>query len=161
MESCSYDLGMFASNEITCKYLPYFFGNQYRFYPMVNVIIESKLATGTRALVDSGATNTFIPYGLAETIGLLPDDKSKLRKAMTTGASGKFETLIIPLKNLQVFKENHVFETFHGLPVYVANDVKDPLPYVVLGRDSIFKRFDVSFCEDRRRIKFARRKNNQ
>jgi len=124
---------------------------------MVNVIIEHDHAIGVPALVDSGATNTFLPYGLAEAIGLIPRDKSKLKKATTTGASGKFPTLIIPLKRLQVFKENHVFETFQGLPIYVADNVKDPLPYVVLGRDSIFKRFDIMFNEGSRKMVFNRR----
>ncbi len=157
MVSCFYEPDMSNNNQITCKYLPYYFVNQFRFYPMVNVIIEHDDAVGVPALIDSGATNTFVPYGIAEAIGLLPKDTRKLKKSITTGASGKFPTLVIPLKRLQVFKDNHVFETFQGLPVYVADNPQDALPYVVLGRDSVFKRFDITFNEGSRKMIFNRR----
>jgi hypothetical protein len=124
---------------------------------MVNVILEHDDIIGVPALVDSGATNTFLPYGIADAIGLIPKNKSKLKTAMTTGASGKFQTLILPLKRFQVYKDNHVFETFQDLHVYVADNVEDPLPYAVLGRDSIFKRFNVTFNENSRKMIFSKR----
>ena len=102
-------------------------------------------------------TNTFIPHGMADAIGIFPDDQSKIKKASTMGASGKFATSIVRLKRLQVFKENHVFDTFQDLFVYVSDRTDDPLPYVVLGRDSIFKHFDITFHENSKKMVFRRR----
>lgn len=145
------------NNVITCKYLPYHYGNKYRFYPMVNVVIEGKITVGGPALIDSGATNTFIPHCLADAIGIIPEKKDKIKKSSTMGASGKFETSIYRLNRLQVFKDNHIFETFQDLLVYVSDNVNDPLPYIVLGRDYIFKHFDITFHENSRKMIFHRR----
>jgi predicted aspartyl protease len=93
---------------------------------MVNVIIEGKVSVGGPALIDSGATNTFVPYGLADAIGIIPEKKDKVKKSSTMGASGRFETSILRLKRLHVFKDNHVFETFQDLFVYVSDNVNDP-----------------------------------
>jgi len=150
---------MSNDNEITLKYLPFYWGKRFRFYPMVNVIIEAKAATGGPALIDSGATNTFIPYSLADAIGIIPTDKSKVKKSRTIGASGQFDTSIYNLKRLQVFKDNHVIETFQDIPVYVSDNVEDPLPHIILGRDSIFKHFDITILENRRKMVFRRYKS--
>lgn len=156
MGSCYYDFGMSNNDEITCKYLPYYFAKQFRFYPMVNVTLESKEILGTRALVDSGATTSFIPYDVADAIGMIPKDKTKLRTADTISASGKFKSYIINLKRMQVYKSSTVFETFQDIPMYVPNEVSEPLPYAILGRDHIFSRFDITIYENRRKMTFRR-----
>jgi len=149
-----------AKNEnesITCKYLPIYFGKQYRFYPIISVVIEHKFKTETIALVDSGSTNTFIPWGLAEAIGLVPDKKKKYKTAITTGAAGKFKTTIMQLKKLQALRGNTVFDTFRDIEVYIPSKEAAPLPHVVLGRDHLFKHFTITFYEKSKKMKFQRR----
>jgi len=140
---------------ITCKYLPFRLGEGYKFFPLLSVNIRVKEITQTIALVDSGSTHTFLPYGLAETIGLL-DNKKKLGKGKTIAASGKFNTYVGRLKQLQLLKGNHVFAKFNETIVHIPTEDEEDLPHMILGRDSIFKRYAVTFHENKRKMTFQK-----
>jgi predicted aspartyl protease len=68
----------------------------------VHIYLKAELDVETDALVDSGATKTFIPYEIAEAIGLLPEYRSDLRTGETRAASSKFPTYIVSLPLLKV-----------------------------------------------------------
>jgi len=144
------------TNPITCKYQLFYFNKRWVFLPLLKVIIESKEKTGTIALVDSGATNTFIPRQLADAIELFSENKNKVGKGESTGASGKFKTEILKLKKLELFKEGHIFDAFHSISVHVPAREEEDLPHVILGRDYIFKRYDITFYEKRRKMTLQR-----
>jgi len=120
------------------RYLPFTSHEITRFYPMLIVSIESKEITKAQALIDSGATRTFIPNSLADAIGLIPEDTSKLPKVFVTGASETYEAATITLKHLDLYRGD------------------DQLPSIILGRDSIFRKFNVTFMEKRRRFVLER-----
>ena len=157
MVSCCYEINMVKQTDpITCKYQLFYFNNRWVFLPLLKVIIESKEKIGTIALVDSGATNTFIPRQLAGVIELFSEKKNKMGKGETRGASGKFKTEILKLKKLELFKEGHIFDTFRSISVHVPANEEEDLPHVILGRDYLFKRYDVTFYEKRRKMTFQR-----
>jgi len=147
------------NNSITLKYQPFFFDKRWQFFPLIKIIIEEKKATGTLALLDSGSTSTFIPRGLAEAIGLL-DDKEKIKKSESTGASGKFKTDVTKMKFLKLMKGDTVFDTFNSVLVYIPGEKEKDLPQVVLGRDYIFRRYDITFYESRKKIILTKHNKN-
>lgn len=101
----------------------------------------------TIALVDSGATSTFVPPELAEAVGM----ETVRQGESAEGAGGKF------LNDIAVFR----FDLLHGservyqleCESFVPKD-PDRIPYVVLGRDSIFKVYDITFRENQEIVAF-------
>lgn len=96
----------------------------------------------TLALVDSGATDCFLPTDFAEILGLQinPADAHP-----SVGAGGGFQSVVFNT-TIEVLKGGHCFATFTDWPVHVPLN-KDAIPYAILGRDSIFMKFDVTFRE--------------
>lgn len=132
---------------ISCKYLSYNLpdGGNIRL-PMLHVrLSHGDLSLGTIGLVDSGSTTTFVPLELAEILSL-PIEK----ESIAVGAGGSFNNTIRRV-DISLLKGNRVFAKFPNFPVYVPTDA-GRLPYVVLGRDSIFRKFDITFRENQMRF---------
>lgn len=120
--------------------------------PLVHVRIESpREHIETDALVDSGATRTLIPKEIAE---ILPSLKYKEQRAEVTGAGGVFLARVTRLKKLALIKNVTPFANFVETEVLVP-DHEGILPYVILGRDYVFRRFDITFHENRRKLTFT------
>lgn len=118
---------------------------------MVHVRIEApEEDIETDALVDSGATRTLIPREISE---ILPSLEYQGRIGEVTGAGGIFTTKVTRLKRLVLIKDVTPFATFEQVEVLVPEH-EGILPYVVLGRDYVFRRFDVVFHERRKKISF-------
>lgn len=135
---------------MTCKYLSYTVPGTN---PPVSIrlpLLHIRLACGdaslrTIGLVDSGSTSTFIPLEIAEMLAL-----PVVRQESAIGAGGRFQNTIRTV-NISLMKgTSHVF-TFHDFPAYVPTE-PDRIPYVVLGRDSVFRKYDVIFRERQRRV---------
>ncbi len=109
----------------------------------------------TDGLVDSGATATFIPKEIADAIDLIPSGDDVVHQE-ASGAGGRFPTVSVTLKRLTLVKNVSPFAEFVEVPALVP-DQDDVLPYVILGRDCVFKRFDIAFQERRRKFVFERR----
>ncbi len=107
----------------------------------VRVLTKTNSFT-TLALIDSGATTTFIPTDVAEILGI-EVDPTKAKSAV--GAGGQFQTIQAPV-TIQLLKGGHPFEEFRDWNVLVPTN-REAIPYVVLGRDSIFMKFDITFRE--------------
>lgn len=112
--------------------------------PLVHVRLTQK-AKGytTIALVDSGATSNFLPRELAEILEL--DLSAKPQSAV--GAGGNFECIRTSVEKCSILKgKKSVVENFEnlqmGIPVKTST-----LPYMILGRNSVFRRFDIKFQE--------------
>jgi hypothetical protein len=100
----------------------------------------------TVALVDSGSTTTFVPTDMAEILGLNVDPSTSER---AIGAGGEFRTINFNI-TIQLLKGGYVFDEFKDWPVTVPVN-REAIPYVVLGRDSVFLRYDITFRERQRR----------
>lgn len=112
--------------------------------PLVNVrLIHKTIAIKTIALVDSGSTSNFLPLELAEVLQLdlsnAPED--------AVGAGGNFESISTIIGKCRIIKgKNAIVEEFPNLLLHIPVKA-GTLPYMVLGRDSIFRRFDIRFQE--------------
>lgn len=144
------------ARKIVCKYIAYKYQQKngslkYIKLPLVHVRLESaENAFESVALVDSGATQTLIPLELAEILKL-QYEKSKVE---VIGAGGAFQSLIAKLKAFKVLKNKTPFATFRDIHVLVPES-KGILPYAILGRDHIFRKFDITFHERREKITFT------
>jgi hypothetical protein len=117
---------------------------------MVNVIlVHNGVALKTPGLVDSGSTDTFIPIELANTLQLTEDGESK-----AVGAGGEFATSICDIDEIMIGRGNSTFLKLYHRLILVPKKI-DMIPYVIMGRDTIFKENDVTFFENRKKIKFV------
>lgn len=135
---------------LNCKYLSYGLPNtnppvSIRL-PLLHVRLTYRDASlRTIGLVDSGSTSTFVPMELAEMLSI-PVEK----EAQAVGAGGKFQNTIRKM-NISILKGTSPVANFPNFPAYVPTEA-DRIPYVVLGRDSLFRRFDVVFRERQQRV---------
>jgi hypothetical protein len=93
------------------------------------------------ALIDSGATTSFLPKELADILSIDPIKE----KISATGAGGDFTTWLGSLK-IEVIKGTSICWTNNV--IFNIPDEDKRIPYVILGRDSIFKDYDISFKEN-------------
>ena len=148
---------------VICKYLIYSYKTKDGVthnprLPLVNVYLRSGTTDyDTIALVDSGATRTIIPLDLAEILSFQYERKpdGSLLKFETEGAGATFYCNFALLQRLVVKKHTTPFCSLNNVHVLVPEN-KGVLPYVVLGRDYIFNRFDITFHENRQKITFTR-----
>ena len=119
-------------------------------FPLVHVRLRGRKGRlRTVALADSGATNSFVPIEIAEEVGL------RLRPGPRAGGGGgDFRTYDGTL-TMEVLHHGKVIHRFSRLPVSVPRD-PGRIPYVVLGRDSIFRAFTLTFDEGRSRLLLRR-----
>jgi hypothetical protein len=154
-------MSLITASKIVCKYLSYPLTQEdgskhYIQLPLVHVILESRVEkVGTDALVDSGATSTFVPKEIADTISLLPADTTSVRQSSASGAGGRFPTDVVHLKRLTLIKNVTPFAHFVEVLVHIPKE-EGKLPYVILGRDHIFPKFDITFHENRRKFTCTR-----
>lgn len=127
------------SGSITQRYLSYESeGERFRL-PMLSVRLKGPSGSfRTAALVDSGSTATFIPPEFARIIGLEKGEESE-----ATGAGGKFRTRLVTA-TIEILKSGLVIEAEVHVPVKEGR-----IPYAILGRDTIFLRYDITFRENR------------
>lgn len=116
---------------------------------MVNVkLVHKNQDLKTVALIDSGATFNFFPRELAEILNL---DLSQEPKD-AVGSGGKFSNINSLIGKCQLIKnKDAVFEEFTNLIINVPVE-PNTLPYMVLGRDSVFRRFNIRFMEREEKI---------
>lgn len=99
----------------------------------------------TIGLVDSGSNVTFVPLELADILSLTVE-----REDSAVGAGGTFNNTIRKV-DIALLKGKTPFARFSGFPVYVPVD-QGRVPYVVLGRDAVFRKFDITFRENEERF---------
>ena len=144
-----------SRKSITCKYLAYRFPRNGDFVhvrlPMVHVYVKSgDREFTTDGLVDSGSTATFLPYEFIEILEL-----KNLQDSSAVGAGGSFPTWLGRIDVLRLIKHAEAFDTFRNVTVHIPKN-EGAIPYIVLGRDTIFKHFDITFYEKRRKVVFTR-----
>lgn len=145
---------------ITCKYLHYTYRTREGTtkiikLPLINILIESSIGEEFRTvgLVDSGATSTLLPKEIADLL-MMPYEENSIE---VTGAGGIFNCKPVKLRRLVLIKNVTTFSTYRNIKVLVPEE-EEILPYVILGRDYVFKRFDITFSEKRRKMVFKRRR---
>jgi len=100
------------------------------------------------ALIDSGATATFLP---TDAMGILNMDPKEIGRV--TGAGGTFEAWKDRVDLIQICKGGHMHCEMKHVPVQFPRN-GGAVPYAVLGRDSIFRKCDIIFREGDQRAIF-------
>ena len=135
----------FSKGAIVNRYLSYYHPVLQRNFriPFLHVRYTTSTASfSTLALVDSGATDCFLPTDLAQILGLQIDPK---QATPSVGAGGSFQT--VPLRvTIDLLKGGNTVVTFPDFGVHVPVN-RDAIPYAILGRNSVFMKFDVTFRE--------------
>ena len=127
--------------------------------PSITVAIRSERALyKSFALVDSGSYTTFLQKEDDDLL-CLRNAKDRMGKDITgyaNGAGGKFEcdVKIVPQLSIMDNKEK-VFHVYRGLQVFVPKDYGH-IPYAILGRDTVFKHFHITFREGQKTIAFQK-----
>jgi len=130
--------------------------------PLIQVeLVSEAVALTTIGLLDSGATTSFLPYEIADILELLPEERGQTVNVETAG--GRVGFFPVKLKRLSILAGGKIFSNFRNLSVLVPTETKRDLPYVILGRDSVFNRFYITFKEKTRKFiiehhKWARKK---
>ena len=94
----------------------------------------------TNALIDSGATASFVPRNLAQLLKLRYMDSRT-----TYGAGGKFRAQTSSVI-IQYLKNGVVKGTSADATVYVPFDDSN-IPYSILGRNTVFRAYEILFLE--------------
>lgn len=116
-------------------------------FPLLYVRVRGRRGRlRTVALVDSGATASFIPIEIAEEIGLHLTPGAK-----AGGGGGDFNTYEGAV-TLELLHRRRVVHTFRRMAVSVPREA-GRIPCVVLGRDSLFRAFTIIFEEHRSRFR--------
>jgi len=116
--------------------------------PIIHIRIKhGDMAFQTNALIDSGANGTFIPLEFIDLLGITNPEETEL----TIGAGGTFNSYLLNLDSIECLKANEVFCSFNNFLVRVPS-AYDIIPFVIMGRDSIFTSFDITFRENKQLI---------
>jgi hypothetical protein len=131
---------------VKCRYLDYRLPNsRVIFLPVIHVELTSETQEFTAiGLLDSGATTSFIPYEIAEILEILPKQRRCIEVETAGGPCGFFS---VTLKKLSLLAGGRKYSEFPDINLLVPAPEKD-LPYVILGRDYVFKRFHITFKEN-------------
>ncbi len=151
------------SEQTTYGYLRYEYnskdgGKNHLVLPLIRVSLKSDTdELSTIALVDSGSTDTLIPLELATLLSIeyTKGSNGSTLKVETTGAGGVFDCYRARIKHIGCVKEKHAFANLFGREILIPSR-PDAIPYVILGRDTIFKKFDVTFSEKRHKLIFTK-----
>ena len=139
---------------VKIKYLAY--GHKiYQYLPMVHIILSNKKENifSTIALVDSGATSTFIPLQIAELLEI----ELKEQNNDVSSAGGRFSSYITKINRMFIINGSTKLAKFKNPVIRVP--IKDEgIPFVILGRDSIFQKFDIKFQESKQQLQLRKRK---
>ncbi len=95
--------------------------------------------------MDSGASHTFVPQRHAKLAGLL--DEGNTVKVQHTERS--YEARMIAVRSIEIMRGQEVFENMRGQTVLVGESY---IQFCILGRNSVFRYFDITFYEKRRRV---------
>lgn len=125
-------------------------GDKYR--PYIPVLIQYKKGSETAlALLDSGADFTLIPRYIASNVGL----SLKPNKMQPISGVGGSINVYKTQATLVFCIEDMPEITLKSVPVMVPE--QSDFRYTLLGRDSIFKEFIISFNEYEKKVIFEKR----
>ena len=139
----------------TQRYLAYEIEGEPQKLPLLHVrLIGKNERFRTIALIDSGATVTFIPPELADAAGFDFVHKD----VPAEGAGGSFMNDICSFL-IEILKGSEVVHRMKG-DAFVPKEA-NRVPYVVLGRDYLFRVYDITFRERQERVVLRRAKGSR
>lgn len=132
-----------ARKKIRIKY----FRDQANHLPLIHIILcHNGVYLPTPALVDSGAQITLIPKTMACILGI----KQTKKIDSVGGAGGRFKVYTCNMDRIILMKDNTVLNEITRPRIRVPLDYE--MPFVVLGRDTIFKKYKILFEENDKQL---------
>lgn len=136
-------------NEIEFPYLKLFKGDKPR--PLLPVKINYKRGSeDVLALLDSGADFTFIPRHIASEVGLQLKPKNMME---VTGVGGMVQVFKTQATLVFMIDDEEIALTRVNVLVPEEPDFR----FTLLGRDTIFKEFVITFDEYEKKVIFERK----
>ncbi len=120
------------------------------FAPMLDVMLHHRRGIRERAYVDSGASTTYVPRLTAERTGLLDDSPGM--KVDAVGVSGTIDANEHNIRSIAIMRNDEVFDRFDNSKILVPSDYDAGPNFVIMGRDLLFSRYDITFSERRRKL---------
>ncbi len=122
--------------------------------PLLKIQVYSDAGgIATTALIDSGATVSFLPREIAKNILALP---TVTEDVDVQGAGSTFSCEIVEAKQVVLMKGVGRICYYEDVQMYVPKAPVE-LPYAILGRDTIFGDFEITFREWDKRFKLKER----
>jgi len=137
------------------NYLSYEYKGKSIKLPAVHVKLINPINNNsfkTFALVDSGATVSFLPWEFVNILNLKIGESSS-----ATGAGGEFDTNLSTIL-IEVTKVTSV-QYRDEIQIHIPKEIE--LPYAILGRNSIFLYFNILFRENEQDIVFRQIKHKK
>ena len=121
--------------------------------PLLKIQVYSEIGgIATTALIDSGATVSFLPREIAKDILALPTVKDSVD---VQGAGSTFPCEIVMAKQVVLMKGVGRIRYYEDVRMHVPKAPVE-LPYAILGRDTVFQDFEITFREWDKRFKLER-----
>ncbi len=115
----------------------------------MEVRLTHKYSINIHAYVDSGASHTFVPQRYAKLAGLLDEGNA----VKVQHIEGSYEARMVAVRSMEIMRGQEVFENMRGQTVLVG---ESDIQFCILGRNSVFRYFDITFSEKRRRVTLTR-----
>ncbi len=125
------------------SYSAYGDGEAPRYMPMLDVVMSHGDNTlAINALVDSGSNATIVPLHVAQLLEI----KLKEQDDSVMGVGGSVNMHLAKVDGFTIIEEKMTLAEFDDQVVHVPAS-KNTVLFVILGRNSIFRRFDIKFQE--------------
>ena len=113
------------------------------------VRLTHKTSVEFPALVDSCASGIFLPTSLANILGIENEGKP-IQVRQVSGDNEGFEAII---RSVEILYNKEVFEVMRNQRIFV---IESDIQFCLFGREPLFKRFDITFSEKRKKITLTR-----
>ncbi len=137
-----------SPNSVVLSYSMYGGGRVPIYLPMVGVVMShnDNILT-TNGLVDSGSNITVVPLHVAQSleIELTEQDDSVM------GVGGSLNMHLAKVDGFTIIEEKMTLAEFDDQVVRVSTS-ENRSDFIILGRNSIFRRFDIKFQEIEKRM---------
>lgn len=116
---------------------------------MLDVMLRHERQIYARAYVDSGASTTYVPRMMAERAGL---DSGSGTRVDAVGVSGTVNVNEHSIRSIAIIRSGKIFDRFDGPRILVPSDYDAGPDFVIMGRDLLFSRYDITFSERRKKL---------
>ncbi len=117
---------------------------------MLNVVLYHKQKAYARAYVDSGSTAIYVPRLIADRAGLL--DEGPGAKVNAIGISGSAKASEYTINLISLMCDGKIFDTFNNSRIIVPSEDDAGPDFVLMGRDPLFAKYDVTFSDRRKEL---------
>jgi len=123
---------------------PYYKNSQGEYYPIVPIVLwQDQKKLNTDALIDSGATISIFQPAVADFLGIKIESGKEI---FLGGVGGRIKGFIHKLK-VEIANQTLIAPVVFSYEYHVSVNL--------LGRDSIFSKFKITFEENHRTVKLT------